>query len=201
MRTLVVDAYDSFVHTIAGYLARLDAEPLVVRNDEATPAAVDRIRPDAVVLGPGPGHPTSAGYVEVIRHLVQDTAGTVPVLGVCLGHQAVGLAFGARVKQAAHLMHGKASRLDHDGRGVFAGMPADFTVVRYHSLIVEQVPDVLEISATATDDGYVMGLRHRELPVESVQFHPESIGTLGGQDVLANFLADRVPAWRGAVRT
>ncbi|GAA0799390.1 anthranilate synthase component II [Spirilliplanes yamanashiensis] len=193
MKTLVVDAYDSFVHIIAQYLLDLDAGPRVVRADRIDPDAVAADPPDLLVLGPGPGHPADSGEVELVHRF----AGVVPILGVCLGHQAVAAAYGATVRPARHLMHGKTSVIRHDGRGCFAGRPADtFTATRYHSLIVEpdSLPAELEVSAWSDDDGYVMGLRHRTLPIESVQFHPESVRTDDGHAVFRSFIAAHVPA-------
>jgi anthranilate synthase/aminodeoxychorismate synthase-like glutamine amidotransferase len=185
VRVLIIDNYDSFTYNLYQYLGELGAETRVVRNDEVSPeeavAAADRI-----VISPGPGTPDQAGIsLDVLRH----AAGRVPVLGVCLGHQALGQAFGGRVVRAPRLMHGKSSQIHHDGRTVFAGLPQPFTATRYHSLVVERdsVPAGLEVSAW-TDDGVVMGLRHREYPLEGVQFHPESILTTSGKDLLRNFL-------------
>jgi anthranilate synthase component 2 len=186
VRTLVVDAYDSFVHIIRQYLDSVDAGPVVVRSNELTPAGVAEMRPDLIVLGPGPGHPSASGHVELVHRFADST----PMLGVCLGHQAIGLAHGADVRPANHLVHGKTSPVRHDGRGVFRDLPSPFDATRYHSLIVveDTVPDVLEVTARSEDDGYVMGLRHRTLPIESVQFHPESVTTGHGLRLLANFV-------------
>jgi anthranilate synthase/aminodeoxychorismate synthase-like glutamine amidotransferase len=187
-RVLVVDNYDSFVYNLVQYLGELGAEPLVYRNDALDVAGAVALEPDAVLLSPGPGRPEDAGIlVECIGAFAQ--RGT-PVLGVCLGHQAIGQAFGGRVVRAPQLMHGKTSFVHHQGVGVFAGLPDPLEATRYHSLVVERdgLPDVLEVTAE-TDDGIVMGLRHRELPVQGVQFHPESILTVGGHDLLRNFLA------------
>ncbi|CAL9652313.1 Anthranilate synthase component 2 [Streptomyces sp. enrichment culture] len=185
MKVLLVDAYDSFVHIIDRYLRSLGATTEVVRSRTRSPRELAALAPDAVVLGPGPGHPADSGHVE----LVHAFAGRVPLLGVCLGHQAVALAFGGHVRVAEHLMHGRTSTVRHDGAGVFRGAPDEPVVTRYHSLVVrEPVPDVLEVTARSTDDGYVMGVRHRTLPVESVQFHPESVATHDGLVMLDNFL-------------
>ncbi|GAA0712726.1 aminodeoxychorismate/anthranilate synthase component II [Dactylosporangium roseum] len=186
MKTLVVDAYDSFVHIIRQYLLSLGAGPVVARPDELSTGAVERMRPDAIVLGPGPGHPSDSGHVELVRHF----AGRLPILGVCLGHQAVAVAFGADVRPAEHLVHGKTSPIRHDGAGLFDGCPSPFLATRYHSLVVvpETLPDALQITARSDDDGYVMGLRHERFPVETVQFHPESVCTEDGRRLLANFL-------------
>ncbi|WFU44605.1 aminodeoxychorismate/anthranilate synthase component II [Bradyrhizobium sp. CB82] len=175
MKTLVVDAYDSFVYIIAQYLSQAGMNPTVVRNDYISIAKIERMNPDMILLGPGPGHPADAGYVDIIHHF----KGRIPIMGVCLGHQAIGLAFGAEVIRAKRLMHGKDSRINHDGRGCFAGAPPDLTAVRYHSLIIDgaRIGNELEVTALATDDGYVMGVRHRHYSIEGVQFHPESIGT------------------------
>ena len=192
MRTLVVDAYDSFTHIIFQYLRGLDAGPVVVRSDEVDADQVDADLPDLIVLGPGPGHPGDSGHVELVHRF----AGRVPIFGVCLGHQAIAMAYGATVSPARHLMHGKTSRIAHDGRGCFREQPPEFEATRYHSLVVrpETLPAELEISARSVDDDYVMGLRHRELAVESVQFHPESIRTESGRAIFRSFISDRVPA-------
>jgi anthranilate synthase/aminodeoxychorismate synthase-like glutamine amidotransferase len=188
-RVLVVDNYDSFVYNLVQYLGELGAEPLVHRHDALSLAEIQALEPDAVLISPGPGRPEDAGLSnEVIRHF----AGRRPVLGVCLGHQCLGQVYGGEVVRAAEVMHGKTSLIHHDGVGVFAGLPAPFEATRYHSLVVDRgsVPAELEITAW-TDDGTVMGLRHRShaVPVEGVQFHPESILTASGHDLLRNFLA------------
>jgi anthranilate synthase/aminodeoxychorismate synthase-like glutamine amidotransferase len=183
---LLIDNYDSFTYNLYQYLGELGAEVRVVRNDELSAEAAIALAPDRIVISPGPGTPDQAGItLDVIRR----AAGLIPVLGVCLGHQALGQAFGGAVRRAPKLMHGKTSQIHHDGRSLFARLPDPFTATRYHSLIVERdsVPESLEISAW-TDDGIVMGLRHREYPLEGVQFHPESILTTVGKDLLRNFL-------------
>ncbi|MEU5090337.1 aminodeoxychorismate/anthranilate synthase component II [Streptomyces sp. NPDC021356] len=185
-RVLVVDAFDSFVDILRQYLMSAGADPVMVRSDALRLSDVERRRPDAILLGPGPGHPDDCGHVEIVKAF----AGRLPLFGVCLGHQAIGRAYGARVIPARRLMHGKASPVDHDGRGLFAGLPARFSATRYHSLIVPEttVPACLEVTARSADDGYVMGLRHRTLPIESVQFHPESFRTEHGMRMITNFL-------------
>ncbi len=183
---LVIDNYDSFTYNLVQYLGELGAKLEVVRNDAVDAAAIAALRPERIVISPGPGTPDDAGVtLEVIRQL----SATTPILGVCLGHQAIGQAFGATVSRAQRQMHGKTSSIEHDGRGVFRGLPSPFSATRYHSLVVlsETVPPALEISARS-DDGEVMGLRHRERPVEGVQFHPESILTEHGKTLLQNFL-------------
>ncbi|PKW15040.1 anthranilate synthase component II [Saccharopolyspora spinosa] len=182
----MVDAFDSFVHIIDQYFRELGADTRVVRSGLHTPAELAAWRPDAVVLGPGPGHPADSGHVDLVRRF----AGEVPLLGVCLGHQAIALAFGGVVRLADNLMHGRTSMIDHDGLGVYAGLPDQCTVTRYHSIVVaEPLPAELVCTARSIDDGYLMGLRHRDLPVEGVQFHPESIATPDGPTMAANFLA------------
>ncbi|MEO5346539.1 MAG: aminodeoxychorismate/anthranilate synthase component II [Magnetococcus sp. YQC-9] len=183
---LLIDNYDSFTYNLAQYFGELGAEVRVVRNDAMSVEEIEALAPDRLVISPGPGNPDQAGItLEVIRRL----SGRIPLLGVCLGHQAIGQAFGGLVVRAPQLMHGKTSMIQHDGRGVFHGLPVPFRATRYHSLVVarETVPESLRVTAW-TDDGLVMGLRHRELRVEGVQFHPESILTEHGHAMLANFL-------------
>ncbi|MDF3015563.1 MAG: glutamine amidotransferase of anthranilate synthase [Thermomicrobiales bacterium] len=197
---LLLDNYDSFTFNLYQALSELGAEVLVRRNDMVTVDDVEGLvhMLDGIVISPGPCTPGEAGIsVPLVRRL----AGTVPILGVCLGHQAIGEAFGGRISRAPRLMHGKVSMIAHDGAGVFAGLPNPFQATRYHSLIVERstLPSELEITAEA--DGLVMGLRHRTLPVEGVQFHPESILTPTGNDLLANFLGRRAPLRELALAT
>ena len=184
---LVIDSYDSFVYNLVQYLGELGAEPITVRNDELSmPQAID-LGPDAVLISPGPGRPENSGIIcEAITAFGERG---VPVLGVCLGHQAIGHVFGAQVVGASELMHGKTSEISHDGRGVFNGLPSPLTVTRYHSLVIDptRIPDSLEVSATALD-GTVMGVRHSGLPIEGVQFHPESLLTEWGSAMIENFL-------------
>jgi anthranilate synthase/aminodeoxychorismate synthase-like glutamine amidotransferase len=186
-RVLVIDNYDSFVYNLVQYLGELGALPIVHRNDELTLDELVALEPDAVLISPGPGTPDDAG---VSNDVVRAFAGTVPVLGVCLGHQCIGQVYGGTVVRAPQVMHGKTSLIRHRGLGVFAGLPQPLEATRYHSLVVDRasVPECLEITAE-TDEGVVMGLRHRELAVEGVQFHPESILTVAGHDLLRNFLA------------
>ncbi|HLA78877.1 MAG TPA: aminodeoxychorismate/anthranilate synthase component II [Vicinamibacteria bacterium] len=186
---LLVDNYDSFTYNLYQYLGELGAETRVVRNDEMSVGQALALKPDRVVISPGPGTPDQSG---ISLELIAQAAGRVPLLGVCLGHQALGQAFGGRVVRAPKLMHGKTSEIQHDGRTLFSGLPQPFTATRYHSLVVERasVPECLEISAW-TDDGLVMGLRHREFALEGVQFHPESILTAVGKTLLRNFLEQR----------
>jgi anthranilate synthase/aminodeoxychorismate synthase-like glutamine amidotransferase len=186
-RVLVIDNYDSFVYNLVQYLGELGASPLVHRHDEVTIEQIVESRPDAILISPGPGRPEDAG---VSNEVIEKLAGQVPILGVCLGHQCIGQVFGGQVVRAPQVMHGKTSFVHHNGAGVLAGLPDPFEATRYHSLVVDaaSVPDVLEVTAT-TDDGTVMGLRHREVAVEGVQFHPESILTSSGHQLMANFLA------------
>jgi anthranilate synthase/aminodeoxychorismate synthase-like glutamine amidotransferase len=190
-RVLVIDSYDSFVYNLVQYLGELGADPVVVRNDELTVDEALELAPDAVLLSPGPGRPEDAGIICAAIPAFGERG--VPVLGVCLGHQAIGHVFGATVERAPVLMHGKTSHVSHHGVGVFAGLPSPLTATRYHSLVIApaSVPACLEVTAT-TDDDMVMGVRHRTMPIEGVQFHPESILTAAGHDLLRNFLS-RVP--------
>jgi anthranilate synthase/aminodeoxychorismate synthase-like glutamine amidotransferase len=181
---LLIDNYDSFTYNLAHLFGELGAEVVVRRNDEITVDEAERLEPSQLVISPGPGRPESAGISEAA---VRAFAGRVPVFGVCLGHQAIVSVFGGEVGQAQALVHGKATAVAHDGRGIFAGLPADFAAGRYHSLAATSIPDCLEISATAAD-GEVMAVRHRELRVDGVQFHPESVLTPVGRDLAKNFL-------------
>ena len=182
----VLDNYDSFTYNLVQYLGELGQQLVVRRNDQVGVEEIERMNPERIVISPGPCTPRKAGIsIELVRHF----AGKKPVLGVCLGHQAIGEAFGGKVVRAPYLMHGKLSQIHHDGRTVFRGLPQDFSATRYHSLIVEKdkLPEELEVSAT-TPDGLIMGLRHRRFQVEGVQFHPESILTGVGKQLLRNFL-------------
>jgi anthranilate synthase component II len=187
-RVLVIDNYDSFVYNLVQYLGELGAEPIVVRNDEFDLAGLQAFSPDLLLVSPGPGRPEDAGVSsEAIEYFGSNG---VPVLGVCLGHQCIGQIFGGSVVAAPQIMHGKTSMIHHGSEGVFAGLENPFEATRYHSLVVDatSVPEVLEVTAQ-TSDGVVMGLRHRSLPIEGVQFHPESILTTSGHHLLGNFLA------------
>ena len=186
-RIAVVDNYDSFVYILVQYLGELGAEPLVYRHDAVSADEVRALEPDGILISPGPGTPDDAG---VSNDLLATLSGEVPIFGVCLGMQCIGQVFGGAVIRAPEVMHGKTSVIEHDSAGVFDGLPNPFTATRYHSLIVERasVPSVLEVTATC-DQGLVMGLRHRRHPTEGVQFHPESVLTEAGRDLLGNFLA------------
>ncbi|MCO5319096.1 MAG: aminodeoxychorismate/anthranilate synthase component II [Microthrixaceae bacterium] len=186
-RVLVIDNFDSFVYNLVQYLGELGADPVVHRNDALDLDDLDEIAPQGILISPGPGTPSDAGISnEVIRRW----GPRVPIFGVCLGLQCIGEVYGGDVVRAPEVVHGKTSVIDHDDRGVFRGLPSPLEATRYHSLVVERtsVPEVLEVSAT-TSDGLVMGLRHREHPTEGVQFHPESILSVAGHDMVANFLA------------
>ena len=183
---LLIDNYDSFTYNLYQYLCELGAEVVVRRNDQISLAEIAALAPERIVISPGPCTPQEAG---ISVDLIREFAGRLPILGVCLGHQAIGAAFGGQVVRAPVAMHGKLSSIGHDGRGGFAGLPQDFTATRYHSLIVERadLPACLEVSAT-TADGIIMGLRHRDHAIEGVQFHPEAILTEHGHELLRNFL-------------
>jgi len=183
---LVIDNYDSFTYNLVQYFGELGADPQVKRNDAITPDDVEKMKPQKIVISPGPGRPEEAG---ISRELIRKFGVKIPILGVCLGHQCMGEVYGGKVVRAGRLMHGKTSPIQHDGKGVFQGLPNPFEATRYHSLIVEKnsVPSCLEVCAE-TAEGEIMGLRHREYPVHGVQFHPESILSKEGKDLLANFL-------------
>ena len=191
---LMIDNYDSFTYNLVQYLREMSADVRVVRNDAITVADIEALAPSALVISPGPGRPEDAGIsCDAIRAF----AGQIPILGVCLGHQAIGLVYGATVVHAKKLMHGKVSEIACDGQGVFKGLDSrPFKAMRYHSLAIENdsLPDTLAISATATDDGEIMGLRHKQFPIEGIQFHPESIMTPVGKRILRNFLRNSLPA-------
>ena len=185
-RVLVIDNYDSFVYNLVQYIGEAGAEPVVHRHDELSVDQVRAIAADAILISPGPGRPEDAG---VSNDVIAELAGEVPILGVCLGHQCIGQVYGGRIVRAPQVMHGKTSQIDHAGVGVLAGLPNPFVATRYHSLVIEpdSVPDTLEVTATA-EDGTIMAVRHRDLPVEGVQFHPESILTNFGHEIVENFL-------------
>ena len=185
-RVVVVDNYDSFTYNLVQYLGELGAEPIVHRHDAITVDELAALEPDAILISPGPGEPKDAGISNAV---IERLGATIPTFGVCLGHQCIGEVFGGRIVRAERVMHGKTSPVRHDGQGVMAGLPNPFEATRYHSLVVEResLPDVLEITAE-TEDGVIMGLRHKELPIEGVQFHPESILTSVGKELLTNFL-------------
>jgi anthranilate synthase component II len=187
MRVLVIDNYDSFTYNLVQYLGELGAEVLVRRNDEVTPEEVIELHPDRIVVSPGPCTPTEAG---ISVELIEKTSGEVPILGVCLGHQAIGQAFGARIVRGEPV-HGKTARVLHDGEGVYRGLDQGFEATRYHSLVIEpeSLPESLVVTSR-TEDGTIMGVRHRERAVEGVQFHPESVLTRSGHELLKNFLED-----------
>ena len=183
---LLIDNYDSFTYNLYQYLCELGAEVRTVRNDQASVAELEAMAPERVVLSPGPRTPNEAG---ISVELVQRLADRVPILGVCLGHQCIGVAFGGEVAYAGEIRHGKSSPIEHDGKGVFRGLPSPFEAIRYHSLAImpESVPEELEVTAHS-DSGVIMGVRHRTYPIEGVQFHPESIMTSVGKEILKNFL-------------
>ena len=185
-RTLVIDNYDSFTYNLVHFLGELGADVTVVRNDKITLDEIAAMAPEAIVLSPGPCTPNEAG---ICLALIERFKGETPILGVCLGHQAIGQAMGGDVIRAPHLVHGKTSKINHTGKGLFRGLNSGFEATRYHSLIVQEdtLPDVLEVTAT-TDDGLIMGMQHKSLPVHGVQFHPESIASENGHALLQNFL-------------
>jgi anthranilate synthase/aminodeoxychorismate synthase-like glutamine amidotransferase len=190
MKVLVIDNYDSFVYNLVQYLGELGPEIIVHRNDQITLQQVEALKPDRIVISPGPGSPEDPHYFGVCKVILQEVSPKVPTLGVCLGHQGIISTFGGKVVQAKRLMHGKTSIIKHDGKGIFKGVQNPFTATRYHSLAGEQntIPPCLEITAAAVDDGEVMGIRHVKYPIEGVQFHPESILCEDGKLIIKNFL-------------
>jgi anthranilate synthase component 2 len=187
MHALLIDAYDSFIYIIADYLRVLKADVTVVRNDHICSGDIEHYGPDLIVLGPGPGHPSDAGYVEILKMY----AGRLPILGVCLGHQAIGLAFGAKVIRSPEPRHGKTSLIDHDGLGSFSTIPTPFRATRYHSLVIDRESHPANLIATAKsrDDEQVMAVRHARFAIEGLQFHPESVYTDDGLKILAGFIS------------
>jgi anthranilate synthase/aminodeoxychorismate synthase-like glutamine amidotransferase len=186
----VLDNYDSFTYNLVQYMGELGAEMVIRRNDEITPQEIEALKPDHILISPGPCTPQDAGIsIALIQHFAR-AAAKVPILGVCLGHQAIGAAFGGNVVRAPKLMHGKTSEVKHDGKTIFSDVPSVMTCTRYHSLIVaeEGLPEELEISARTSDGETIMALRHRSLPIEGVQFHPESVLTVHGKQIIQNFL-------------
>lgn len=185
MKTVLIDPFDSFTHVIEQYLSGIGANPVVIRSHPDNPRVVAEMAPDVLVLGPGPGHPLDSGHVELIKAF----EGQIPIMGVCLGLQAIGCRFGATVSPASNIMHGRTSTVTHDGKGMFSLSPKDQVVTRYHSLIIEDatLPEELEVTARSRDDDYIMGVRHQSLPIEAVQFHPESITTEEGLNFFRAF--------------
>ena len=190
MRVLVIDNYDSFVYNLAQYVGELGGEPTVFRNDEITIGEVRDMAPDRIIISPGPGHPADKHYFGVCERVLQEVSPKVPTLGVCLGHQGIGTSFGGKVSGASRLMHGKTSRIVHDGQGVLEGVKNPFVATRYHSLAIQKddIPVELRVTALSMDDAEIMGVRHRKYPIEGVQFHPESIMTPEGKKIIRNLL-------------
>jgi anthranilate synthase component 2 len=190
MKVLIIDNYDSFVYNLAQYVGELGAEPLVYRNDQLTLKKALRLKPDKIIISPGPGTPSQPRYFGVCSQIIRHLSPKVPTLGVCLGHQGIVWTFGGRIVRAGRVMHGKTSPVWHDGRGVFKGVENPIQATRYHSLVAERtsLPRCLAVTAVSLDDGEIMGVRHVEYPIEGVQFHPESILTRSGKQMVKNFL-------------
>jgi len=190
MKVLIIDNYDSFVYNLAQYVGELGAEPLVYRNDQLTLKKALRLKPDKIIISPGPGTPSQPRYFGVCSQIIRHLSPKVPTLGVCLGHQGIVWTFGGRIVRAGRVMHGKTSPVWHDGRGVFKGVENPIQATRYHSLVAERasLPRCLAVTAVSLDDGEIMGVRHVEYSIEGVQFHPESILTRGGKQMVKNFL-------------
>ncbi|ALL00982.1 Anthranilate synthase, amidotransferase component [Pyrodictium delaneyi] len=187
---LIIDNYDSFVYNLVHVLAEQGARSIVVRNDEITISGVERINPDRIIISPGPGNPLVKRDVGISVELVRRLGPRIPILGVCMGHQVVGVAYGAKIRRARRIMHGKLDVIEHYGNRLYRGVPRVFTAVRYHSLVVGDPPEHLEVTARSRSDGEIMGLRHVEYPVHGVQFHPESVASPTGPRILRNFLDD-----------
>jgi anthranilate synthase component 2 len=196
MRVLILDNYDSFVYNLAQYVGALGAEPVVLRNDQVTVEGVEKLSPERIIISPGPGNPSDEKYFGVCSRVLRGISREVPTLGVCLGHQGIGHAFGAKIVRAQKVMHGKTSRIVHDGKGVLQGVASPLQATRYHSLVVQKdgLPAELKVTALALDDAEIMGLRHAEYPIEGVQFHPESIMTPEGMKIVRNFVENVVEA-------
>ena len=190
MKVLVIDNYDSFVYNLVQYIGELGGDPVVYRNDEITLTQAEELNPDRIVISPGPGDPKYTRYFGECAKIISNMGLDTPLLGVCLGHQGIIFSYGGNVTRAKRLMHGKSSSIEHDGRGLFRGVDNPFEATRYHSLVGERgsIPDCLEITAFAKDDGEIMGVRHKEHPIMGVQFHPESILTTEGKKIITNFL-------------
>jgi len=194
LKVLIIDNYDSFVYNLAQYVGELGAQPIVIRNDKVSLADARRLNPDRIMISPGPGTPEDERYFGVCKRVLEELSTDIPTLGVCLGNQGIGYAFGAEVTRASRLMHGKTSRIRHDGKGVLRGISNPFVATRYHSLVIKpgSVPSCLTVTSRSLDDSEIMGLRHTRYPVEGVQFHPESIMTSEGMKIINNFLRDGV---------
>jgi anthranilate synthase component 2 len=190
MKVLVIDNYDSFVYNLAQYVGELGGRPEVFRNDKITLKQVHDMAPERIIISPGPGHPADKRYFGVCERILQEVSPKVPTLGVCLGNQGIGTSYGAKVSGASRLMHGKTSRIVHDGQGILRGVKNPFEATRYHSLAIQKddVPEDLRVTALSMDDAEIMGVRHRTYPIEGVQFHPESIMTGEGKKIIRNFL-------------
>ena len=194
MRILIIDNYDSFVYNLAQYLGELGGEPIVYRNNAITLEKARELRPERIVISPGPGNPVEERYFGVSARIIMELGKKIPTLGVCLGHQGIGHVFGAKIRRAKTLKHGKTSMIYHDGKGIYSGIDVPFVATRYHSLAVdeERIPRDLEITAKSQDDDEIMGLRHKDYPIEGLQYHPESILTDLGMKILRNFLDEGV---------
>ena len=187
---VIIDNYDSFTYNIVQYVGELGGKPIVFRNDEVTVKVIERIRPDKIIISPGPGSPLNQRDIGISRDVVANFKGKVPILGICLGHQVIGVAFGARIRRARTIKHGKTSVIKVIGQSpIFNGIPREFEGMRYHSLVIDDVPSELEVTAVSEDDGEIMAIQHKEYPIYGVQFHPESIGTRYGKHILRNFLS------------
>ena len=187
---VIIDNYDSFTYNIVQYVGELGGKPIVFRNDEVTVKVIERIRPDKIIISPGPGSPLNQRDIGISRDVVANFKGKVPILGICLGHQVIGVAFGARIRRARTIKHGKTSVIKIISQSpIFNGIPREFEGMRYHSLVIDDVPSELEVTAVSEDDGEIMAIQHKEYPIYGVQFHPESIGTRYGKHILRNFLS------------